>query len=274
MPEPALRASGLSRHYHGVAAVADFSLEVAVGEFCAVLGPSGSGKTTALRLIAGFERPDGGSLELFGAPVAGGGTFVPPERRDVGMVFQDYALFPHMNVAENVRVRPARRLAQRARAAAAGARGARADRARGPRRAQRARALGRRAAAGGALARARARAAAAAAGRAVLEPRRGAAPAAAAGGAGDRAARGGDGDPGHARAGGGAVARGSHRVHVGGARRAERDARADLPRAGDAAGRGEHRRRDGAARGGDRRARAHGLRGAPRAGRGGARAPS
>ena len=102
MPEPALRASGLSRHYHGVAAVADFSLEVAVGELCAVLGPSGSGKTTALRLIAGFERPDGGSLELFGEPVAGGGTFVPPERRDVGMVFQDYALFPHMNVAENV----------------------------------------------------------------------------------------------------------------------------------------------------------------------------
>ena len=102
MPEPALRASGLSRHYHGLAAVADFSLEVAVGELCAVLGPSGSGKTTALRLIAGFERPDGGSLELFGEPVAGGGTFVPPERRDVGMVFQDYALFPHMNVAENV----------------------------------------------------------------------------------------------------------------------------------------------------------------------------
>jgi len=102
MPDLALRARGLSRHYRGVAAVADFSLEVAAGELCAVLGPSGSGKTTALRLIAGFERPDGGSLELFGEPVAGGGTFVPPERRDVGMVFQDYALFPHMNVAENV----------------------------------------------------------------------------------------------------------------------------------------------------------------------------
>jgi iron(III) transport system ATP-binding protein len=102
MPEPALRATGLSRHYRGVTAVDDFTLEVEAGEFCAILGPSGSGKTTALRLIAGFERPDGGTLELFGQPTAGGSTFVPPERRDVGMVFQDYALFPHMNVAENV----------------------------------------------------------------------------------------------------------------------------------------------------------------------------
>ena len=104
MPDdaPALRAAGLSRHYHGVTAVDDFTLEVEAGEFCAILGPSGSGKTTVLRLIAGFERPDGGTLELFGRPTAGGGTFVAPDRRDVGMVFQDYALFPHMNVAENV----------------------------------------------------------------------------------------------------------------------------------------------------------------------------
>ena len=104
MPDgpPALRATGLSRHYRGVTAVDDFSLEVEAGEFCAILGPSGSGKTTALRLIAGFERPDGGTLELFGEPAAGGSTFVSPDRRDVGMVFQDYALFPHMNVAENV----------------------------------------------------------------------------------------------------------------------------------------------------------------------------
>ena len=104
MPDrtPALRATGLSRHYHGVTAVDDFTLEVEPGEFCAILGPSGSGKTTALRLIAGFERPDGGTLELFGEPAAGGSTFVPPDRRDIGMVFQDYALFPHMNVAENV----------------------------------------------------------------------------------------------------------------------------------------------------------------------------
>ncbi|MDE2695462.1 MAG: ABC transporter ATP-binding protein [Chloroflexota bacterium] len=104
MPDdtPALRAAGLSRHYGGVTAVDDFSLQVDAGEFCAILGPSGSGKTTALRLIAGFERPDGGTLDLFGEPTAGGSAFVPPDRRDVGMVFQDYALFPHMNVAENV----------------------------------------------------------------------------------------------------------------------------------------------------------------------------
>ena len=104
MPDatPAVRADGLSRHYERVTALEDFSLEVEAGEFCAILGPSGSGKTTALRLIAGFERPDGGTLELFGEPTAGGPRFVPPDRRDVGMVFQDYALFPHMNVAENV----------------------------------------------------------------------------------------------------------------------------------------------------------------------------
>lgn len=104
MPDapPALRARGLSRRYGGITAVADFSLEVRPGEFCAILGPSGSGKTTALRLIAGFERPDGGTLDLFGERAAGPSRFVPPDRRDVGMVFQDYALFPHMNVAENV----------------------------------------------------------------------------------------------------------------------------------------------------------------------------
>ena len=98
----ALRADGLARRYRGVEALADFTLDVEAGEFCALLGPSGSGKTTALRLIAGFERPDAGTLALFGEPTAGGGTFVPPDRRAVGMVFQDYALFPHMNVAENV----------------------------------------------------------------------------------------------------------------------------------------------------------------------------
>ena len=98
----ALRAMGLRRRFGAVTALADFTLEVEAGELCAVLGPSGSGKTTALRLIAGFERPDEGVLELFGERVAGGRTFVPPERRGVGMVFQDYALFPHLTVAENV----------------------------------------------------------------------------------------------------------------------------------------------------------------------------
>jgi len=78
------------------------SLEVAPGEFLALLGPSGCGKTTALRVAAGFERPDSGRVELAGRPVAGPGLHVAPERRGVGMVFQDYALFPHLDVAANV----------------------------------------------------------------------------------------------------------------------------------------------------------------------------
>jgi iron(III) transport system ATP-binding protein len=78
------------------------SLEVRAGELVAVLGPSGCGKTTLLRLIAGFERPDSGSIEAGDERVAGNGSFVPPERRRVGMVFQDYALFPHLTVERNV----------------------------------------------------------------------------------------------------------------------------------------------------------------------------
>ena len=102
-PEPpALRARGLACSFDDVRALDGLDLEVAAGELCVVLGASGSGKTTALRLIAGFERPDEGVIELFGERVAGGGAFVPPERRGVGMVFQDYALFPHLSVEENV----------------------------------------------------------------------------------------------------------------------------------------------------------------------------
>src|SRR6266480_2370125 len=73
-------------------------LEIAPGEFFTLLGPSGSGKTTTLRLIAGFERPDAGRIELSGVDV----TARAPYERDVNTVFQDYALFPHMTVAENV----------------------------------------------------------------------------------------------------------------------------------------------------------------------------
>jgi iron(III) transport system ATP-binding protein len=83
-------------------AVDGLSLDVLEGEILALLGPSGSGKTTALRLIAGFERPDAGAITIAGRHVAGGGVWVPPEARGVGMVFQDYALFPHLTVAENV----------------------------------------------------------------------------------------------------------------------------------------------------------------------------
>ena len=97
-----LRAIGLSAAFDQTEAVSDLTLEVREGELLAILGPSGCGKTTSLRLIAGFEVPTGGSLELGGQLVAGDGRFVPPERRGVGMVFQDYALFPHMTVIENV----------------------------------------------------------------------------------------------------------------------------------------------------------------------------
>ena len=90
------RAFGLTR------AVDDVSLEVVEGEIFGVLGPSGSGKTTLLRLIAGFERPDGGSVTVGGHTVASGSVWLPPARRRSGMVFQDYALFPHLTVERNV----------------------------------------------------------------------------------------------------------------------------------------------------------------------------
>jgi iron(III) transport system ATP-binding protein len=83
-------------------AVDDLSLEVGDGELLVLLGPSGCGKTTTLRMLAGFERPDAGSIQLGTEKVAGEGAWVPPERRGVGIVFQDYALFPHLTVAQNV----------------------------------------------------------------------------------------------------------------------------------------------------------------------------
>src|ERR671910_308469 len=93
---------GVAKRYGAVQAVDQAQLCVERGEFVALLGPSGCGKTTLLRLIAGFEEPEAGTVEVAGRPVAGNGTWVPPERRKVGMVFQDYALFPHLTVAENV----------------------------------------------------------------------------------------------------------------------------------------------------------------------------
>ena len=94
----AVRFSGVSRHFGEVRAVDEVSFDVQDGEFFSMLGPSGSGKTTCLRLIAGFEQPDAGSIVIHGANVEG----VPPYQRDVNTVFQDYALFPHMTVSENV----------------------------------------------------------------------------------------------------------------------------------------------------------------------------
>ncbi len=83
-------------------AVDSLSLSVDHGHIVTLLGPSGCGKTTTLRLVAGFERPDAGSVLIGGAVVAGPGAWVPPERRDIGMVFQEHALFPHLDVAGNV----------------------------------------------------------------------------------------------------------------------------------------------------------------------------
>jgi putative spermidine/putrescine transport system ATP-binding protein len=95
---PAVRLSGIRRVYGDVVAVAGIDLDIGAGEFFTLLGPSGSGKTTTLRVIAGFERPDAGRVELQGVDV----TRVAPAQRAVNTVFQDYALFPHMTVAENV----------------------------------------------------------------------------------------------------------------------------------------------------------------------------
>ena len=111
-----IRVVGVRKRYGDVAAVDGVDLDVARGEFFTMLGPSGSGKTTTLRMIAGFERPDEGRIELAGVDVAG----LPPFDRPVNTVFQDYALFPHMTVQQNVeyglRVRKLAKAERRSRA--------------------------------------------------------------------------------------------------------------------------------------------------------------
>jgi iron(III) transport system ATP-binding protein len=99
---PTIRMRGIDRWFGDVSALVNFNLDIHHGKLMTLLGPSGSGKTTALRLIAGFDRPDAGTIEIDGSTVVGPGVFVPPEKRRVGMVFQDYALFPHLTVARNV----------------------------------------------------------------------------------------------------------------------------------------------------------------------------
>jgi putative spermidine/putrescine transport system ATP-binding protein len=93
-----IRVRGLTKRFGDVVAVDSVDLDIAPGEFFTLLGPSGSGKTTTLRMIAGFEIPDGGSIELAGEDV----SRLPPYERPVNTVFQDYALFPHMTVQQNV----------------------------------------------------------------------------------------------------------------------------------------------------------------------------
>ena len=97
-----VRLNRVSKSFGPVQAVRDVTLEIERGELLAVLGPSGCGKTTLLRTIAGFERPDAGSVLVGDELMAGPDGFVPPERRRIGMVFQDYALFPHLTVRANV----------------------------------------------------------------------------------------------------------------------------------------------------------------------------
>jgi putative spermidine/putrescine transport system ATP-binding protein len=113
---PDISVRGLTKRYGDVVAVDGVDLDIPAGEFFTMLGPSGSGKTTTLRLIAGFERPDGGRIELAGRDVAS----MPPFDRPVNTVFQDYALFPHMNVQQNVeyglRVKQVPRVERRRRA--------------------------------------------------------------------------------------------------------------------------------------------------------------
>ena len=107
-----VRLRGISKSFGKVRAVREVSLEIERGELMAVLGPSGCGKTTLLRLIAGFEEPDVGCVVVDEEMVAGPGRLVPPDKRRIGMVFQDYALFPHLSVEGNVAfglaTRPAR----------------------------------------------------------------------------------------------------------------------------------------------------------------------
>ncbi|GMA76957.1 hypothetical protein GCM10025880_33740 [Methylorubrum aminovorans] len=94
---------GVSRRYSRTLALDDVSLSLSAGEILAVLGDSGCGKSTLLRLVAGLDAPDSGEIRIDGRPVAGRGGEEPPETRGVGLMFQDYALFPHLTVLANVR---------------------------------------------------------------------------------------------------------------------------------------------------------------------------
>jgi iron(III) transport system ATP-binding protein len=93
---------GVSKSFGSIAVIRDLSFELGHGKILALLGPSGCGKTTILRLIAGFEQPDWGEIFIRGRRVASPDRAISPDQRSVGMVFQDYALFPHMTVAENI----------------------------------------------------------------------------------------------------------------------------------------------------------------------------
>ena len=102
MKKVVVHCTNLTKSFGKALAVDSVCLEVEQGSLLAMLGPSGCGKTTLLRLIAGLDTPDKGTIEVDGRMVAGPGVFVPPEKRKVGIVFQDYALFPHLDVSANI----------------------------------------------------------------------------------------------------------------------------------------------------------------------------
>ncbi|MGH2620104.1 MAG: ABC transporter ATP-binding protein, partial [Anaerolineales bacterium] len=95
---PAVELERISKRFDEFEAVREISLQIPQGEFFSLLGPSGCGKTTTLRMIAGFEQPSSGEIRLLGVPV----QHLPPNKRNVNMVFQNYALFPHLSVFDNV----------------------------------------------------------------------------------------------------------------------------------------------------------------------------
>ena len=97
-----IRARSVTKSYGSEIVLSDFNLDVWNGSIVGILGISGSGKTTALRLLAGFDKPDSGIIEMRNRVISSEETFLPPEERNVGMVFQDYALFPHLNVEKNI----------------------------------------------------------------------------------------------------------------------------------------------------------------------------
>jgi iron(III) transport system ATP-binding protein len=98
----AVSLRGITKKFAGMAAVDELDLEIGDGEFVSLLGPSGCGKTTTLRLLAGFLQPDGGEIRVGGEVVSSPSLLVPPERRNMSMIFQSYAVWPHMTVAQNV----------------------------------------------------------------------------------------------------------------------------------------------------------------------------
>ncbi len=102
MTDAFLNCASVSKRFGSITAVDSVDLSLGRGRMLALVGPSGCGKTTLLRLIAGFERPDSGVIELDGRKLSAPNVFTPPDKRRIGMVFQDYALFPHMTVAANI----------------------------------------------------------------------------------------------------------------------------------------------------------------------------